>query len=165
MASEVVRQPQPATVTQVCKTVCGYTWARARGRASSLFSDRRQDRVVHAPLERARLRASLAVIFVWFGVLKPLGLSPAEDLVLATVGWLPVLGAEQWLSLIGWWEVAIGLTFLHRATVRLAIALLALQMVGTFLPLVMLPEITFQAGRVPYAPTPEGQRGCGSSWC
>lgn len=37
------------------------------------------------------LRVALAVIFVWFGVLKPLGLSPAEPLVLATVDWLPVL--------------------------------------------------------------------------
>jgi uncharacterized membrane protein YkgB len=103
------------------------------------------------------LRVSLAIIFVWFGVLKPLGVSPAEDLVLATVRWLPVLRADQWLSVIGWWEVAIGLTFLHRSTIRVAIALLALQMVGAFMPLVMLPDVTFQAGRVPYAPTLEGQ--------
>lgn len=103
------------------------------------------------------LRVSLAVIFVWFGVLKPLGLSPAEDLVLATVGWMPLLRPDQWLAVIGWWEVAIGLTFLHRATLRLAIALLALQMVGTFLPLVLLPEIAFQPGRIPFGPTLEGQ--------
>ncbi|MGH2587381.1 MAG: hypothetical protein ACRDJE_20895, partial [Dehalococcoidia bacterium] len=38
-----------------------------------------------------------------------------------------------------------------------AIALLALQMVGTFLPLVFLPGVTFQPGGVPYAPTLEGQ--------
>jgi uncharacterized membrane protein YkgB len=103
------------------------------------------------------LRVSLAVIFVWFGVLKPLGLSPAEELVLATVQWMPFLEPHQWLSVIGLWEVAIGLTFLHRTTSRLAIALLALQMGGTFLPLVLLPEITFQAGRFPYGPTLEGQ--------
>ena len=103
------------------------------------------------------LRVSLAVIFVWFGVLKPLGLSPAAELVQATVGWMPFLAPGGWLAVIGWWEVAIGLTFLHRATVRLAIALLALQMAGTFLPLVLLPEVTFQPGRFPYAPTIEGQ--------
>lgn len=42
------------------------------------------------------LRVSLAMIFVWFGLLKPLGLSPAEPLVKATVQWLPLdlLGAE-----------------------------------------------------------------------
>ena len=103
------------------------------------------------------LRWSLAVIFIWFGILKPLGLSPAESLVLKTVAWMPLLTPRQWLGLIGWWEVAIGLTFLFRPTLRLAIALLAMQMVGTFMPLVILPEITFQIGRYPYAPTMEGQ--------
>lgn len=103
------------------------------------------------------LRWSLAIIFIWFGVLKPFGLSPAEPLVLKTVDWLPVLSPRQWLGVIGWWEVAIGITFLFRSTLRLAIALLALQMVGTFMPLVMLSEITFQSGRYPYAPTMEGQ--------
>ncbi len=103
------------------------------------------------------LRVSLAVIFVWFGLLKPLGLSPAEPLVAATVVWLPVLESGQWVAVIGWWEVAIGLTFLSRRTIRLAIALLALQMGGTFLPLVMLPGVTFQEGMFPYGPTVEGQ--------
>jgi len=103
------------------------------------------------------LRWSLAVIFIWFGVLKPLGLSPAEPLVLKTVAWMPLLSAQAWLSVIGWWEVAIGITFAFRSTLRLAIALLAVQMVGTLLPLAILPEITFQAGRIPYAPTLEGQ--------
>ncbi|MEX2639043.1 MAG: hypothetical protein WD266_00055 [Balneolales bacterium] len=101
------------------------------------------------------LRVSLAIIFLWFGILKPIGLSPASEMVKATVGWMPVFNPDQWLSLIGWWEVAIGLSFLHYLTIRLAIALLALQMVGTFMPLVLLPEVTFQA--VPYAPTLEGQ--------
>ncbi len=103
------------------------------------------------------LRCSLSVIFVWFGALKPLGLSPAGALVESTVAWLPFLSPSRWLAIIGWWEVAIGITFLFHRTLRLAIALLALQMVGTFLPLVVLPEVTFQAGRVPYAPTIEGQ--------
>ena len=103
------------------------------------------------------LRTSLAVIFIWFGILKPLGLSPAAPMVLATVAWLPAGDARLWLDLIGWWEVLIGVTFLFRGTVRLAIALLALQMIGTFLPLVILPGVTFQPGRFPYAPTMEGQ--------
>jgi uncharacterized membrane protein YkgB len=101
------------------------------------------------------LRVSLAIIFIWFGVLKPLGLSPAAPLVRATVDWMPVLSPDGWLALIGWWEVLIGATFLFQRTVRIAIGLLALQMAGTFMPLVMLPGITFQ--QVPYAPTMEGQ--------
>jgi len=103
------------------------------------------------------LRVSLAVVFVWFGLLKPLGLSPAAELVLLTVAWMPLFAPVTWLAIIGWWEVLIGLTFLFHKTLRLAIALLFLQMIGTFLPLVLLPDIAFQAGRFPYAPTMEGQ--------
>jgi uncharacterized membrane protein YphA (DoxX/SURF4 family) len=103
------------------------------------------------------LRFTLAVIFVWFGILKPLGISPAEALVLQTVDWMPLLPATTWLAIIGWWEVAIGVLFLFRPTLRFAIALLAMQMVGTFMPLVILPDVTFQPGRVPYGLTLEGQ--------
>lgn len=103
------------------------------------------------------LRLSLAVIFVWFGLLKPLGISAAAPLVRATVEWMPFFPPDTWVAIIGWWEVLIGLTFLWRQTARIAIALLAMQMAGTFLPLVILPEVTFQAGRIPYAPTMEGQ--------
>lgn len=105
----------------------------------------------------AAVRVSLAVVFIWFGILKPLGLSPAAALVEATVAWLPLLAPGQWLVVIGWWEVAIGLAFLHPATVRIAIFLLAGQMLGTFLPLIILSDVTFQAGHKPYAPTMEGQ--------
>jgi len=103
------------------------------------------------------LRYSLAAIFILFGVLKPLGLSPAEPLVRATTAWMPVLGGDAWVLLVGWLEVAIGVTFLFHSTIRIGIALLALQMVGTFMPLVVLPDVVFQAGRAPYAPTMEGQ--------
>jgi len=103
------------------------------------------------------LRVSLGVIFIWFGILKPLGISPAAGLVEATVDWMPILSPGQWVAVIGWWEVAIGVFFLFNATIRIAIALLVLQMGGTFLPLVILPEVTFQAGRIPFGPTMEGQ--------
>lgn len=118
------------------------------------------DRAIAAFMRRwgtMLLRFSLAAIFIWFGLLKPLGISPAAELVIKTVDWLPVLEPRTWLSVIGWWEVAIGLTFLFRATIRLAIALLALQMLGTFMPLIMLPDVTYQPGRVPYGLTLEGQ--------
>lgn len=103
------------------------------------------------------LQFSLAVIFIWFGILKTAGLSPAAGLVLATVKWMPFFASETWLEIIGWWEVAIGLLFLFHKTKRIAIALLAMQMFGTFIPLIFMPEVTFQPGRFPYAPTIEGQ--------
>lgn len=120
----------------------------------------RVDRLIAGFMEKwgtRALRYSLAVIFVWFGILKPFGLSPAESLLKATVAWVPIFDPDTWLVIIGWWEVAIGVTFVFHRTVRIAVGLLALQMVGTFLPLVLLTDITFQAGRVPYAPTTEGQ--------
>ena len=33
------------------------------------------------------LRYSVGTIFIWFGFLKPLGISPAQDLVVNTVYW------------------------------------------------------------------------------
>ena len=118
--------------------------------------DRRIAGVMRRNGERA-VRVSLAVIFVWFGILKPFGVSAAQPLVEDTISWMPVLTPTQWVAAVGWYEVVIGLLFLSRRTTRIAIALLAGQMVGTFLPLVILPEVTFQAGRVPWAPTLEGQ--------
>ncbi len=49
------------------------------------------------------LRVALGVVFVWFGALKLVpGISPAEDLVRATVPFLPgeiflpILGSGKW---------------------------------------------------------------------
>ena len=102
------------------------------------------------------VRISFAIIFFWFGILKPFGLSSAELLLKATVAWLPFGEPAMWLMIIGWWEVIIGITFLFEKTTKIAIGLLFLQMVGTFMPLLFLPEITFQNGNY-LLPTLEGQ--------
>ena len=102
------------------------------------------------------IRLSFGVIFIWFGVLKPLGLSSAEGLLKATVIWLPFGSPEMWLIVIGLWEVVIGVFFFFKRTTRIAIVLLFLQMVGTFMPLIVLSEITFQSNNI-LLPTLEGQ--------
>lgn len=102
------------------------------------------------------IRISFGIIFIWFGILKPFNLSSAESLLRATVVWLPFGSPDLWVIVIGWWEVAIGVTFLFQKTTRIAIALLFLQMFGTFLPLFLLPEITFQNGNI-LTPSLEGQ--------
>ncbi|AFU67307.1 hypothetical protein P700755_000264 [Psychroflexus torquis ATCC 700755] len=102
------------------------------------------------------IRLSFGIIFIWFGLLKPLHLSPAEGLLKATVAWLPFGSPENWLIIIGWWEVVIGICFLFKKTTRLAIILLLTQMVGTFMPLVFLPLVTFQSNNI-LLPTLEGQ--------
>lgn len=98
-------------------------------------------------------RFALGIIFIWFGALKTLGeLSPAYDLVAATVYWLT---PEIIVPLVGLWEVAIGVAFLVPALTRLALILLAGQMPATFLPLVLLPEVCFNV--IPFGLTLEGQ--------
>lgn len=99
------------------------------------------------------LRSALGLVFLWFGALKLVpGLSPAETLVANTVVWfdpawfVPVLGA---------WEMLIGFGLLVRPLIRPALLLLALQMPGTFSPLVLLPEVCFSA--FPFGLTLEGQ--------
>lgn len=102
------------------------------------------------------LRASFGIIFIWFGILKPLRLSPAEGILLITVDFLPLFDPEEWLHIIGWMEVAIGCLFLFRRTTKIAIGLLYLQMAGTFMPLFLYPDVTFENGWI-LQPTLEGQ--------
>ena len=106
------------------------------------------------------LRLGLGVVFVWFGALKLVpGLSPAEGLVAETalaldrLLWFPP--PRVFVPLLGAWEVAIGLGLLVRPLARVAIALLALQMPGTLLPLVLFPETVYTA--FPLGLTLEGQ--------
>ncbi|MEF8774127.1 MAG: hypothetical protein V5A23_09840 [Halobacteriales archaeon] len=116
-----------------------------------------------APLDRALgdwmarwsvpvLRVSLGVVFVWFGALKVLGVSPAGELVARTVYFFP---PEVFVPMLGVWEVLIGVTFLYRPLIRVGILLLFLQMPGTFLPVVLLPDVVFAT--FPHALTVEGQ--------
>ena len=98
------------------------------------------------------LRIALATIFIWFGLLKPLGLSPAAELVKNTVYWLP---PDSFLPILGWWEVLIGVFLLYRPTIRASLFLLFLQMPGTMLPLILLPDVCFT--KIPFGLTIEGQ--------
>ena len=103
------------------------------------------------------LRLSLGFVFLLFGALKLFdGVSPAEGLVEALVKriiyWAP---ADDFFVVLGVWEVLIGGLLLYRPLIRVAILLLFLQMPGTFLPLVLLPEICFTTN--PPGLTLEGQ--------
>ena len=99
------------------------------------------------------LRYSLAMIFIWFGLLKTLGISPAQELVENTVYWFD--DKASFVNFLGWWEVVIGFTMCFRPLIRISIFLLFLQIPGTFLPLVLLPEVCFTD--FPYGLTLEGQ--------
>jgi uncharacterized membrane protein YkgB len=99
------------------------------------------------------LRIALGLVFVWFGALKLVpGLSPAEELVRATVPWIP---GGIFLPFLAVWEIIIGVGFLTGRALRLTILLLYLQMPGTIAPVFLLPEQVFTA--FPYGLTLEGQ--------
>ena len=98
------------------------------------------------------MRYSIALIFIWFGLLKPLGMSPEAELIKRTVYWV---SPQIFLPVLGWWEVTIGLCLLYRPLIRVALLLLLLQLPGTMLPLVLLPEICFT--QPPFGLSLEGQ--------
>lgn len=100
----------------------------------------------------ALLRYSLALVFIWLGALKPLGMSPVEELVKRTVYFLP---PDVFFPVLGWWEVILGIALLIRPLTRLALFLLFAQMTGTFLPLVVLPNVVWAS--FPLGLTMEGQ--------
>ncbi len=99
------------------------------------------------------LRFSIALIFIWFGFLKVIDYSPAANLVKQTVYWINFSG---FVIFLGLWEMAIGFCFMFRSLIRIGIALLLPQIIGTFLPLVLLPGFTFQQDSF-LIPTLEGQ--------
>jgi uncharacterized membrane protein YkgB len=98
------------------------------------------------------LAIAMGIVMIWFGVLKPLGLSPAEALVAKATAWIPIPGFSHILAA---WEIAIGVCFLFKRLHRFALILLFLHMPGTMLPLITLPEETWV--QFPIGLTLEGQ--------
>jgi uncharacterized membrane protein YkgB len=100
-------------------------------------------------------RVALFIVFFWFGVLKIIGTSPANDLVeMLQVKTLPFLASAPFIGFLGSLEIAIAFLVLFPQWERLTFGLLVLHMVATFLPLVFLPDVTWQGF---LTPTLEGQ--------
>ena len=104
------------------------------------------------------LRLALGFVYFHFGVLKfyP-DLSPAELIATQTVmaasfQYLDAQSAQFVLAIL---ETAIGLGFILNLFPRITFALFSVHMIGTFLPLILLPEFTFKIA--PLAPNIEGQ--------
>lgn len=103
-------------------------------------------------------RLSLGIVFLWFGALKFVpGWSPAADLASRTIEQVTfgVVPPEAGLLVLAAWETLIGLGLLTGRFLRVTLLLLAVQMAGTLLPLVLFPAETFIV--FPLAPTLEGQ--------
>ena len=122
------------------------------------FNSKAFDKIDHAIADtmhrhgRFFLRMSLSIIFVWFGALKIVNMSPANVLVAKTVYWFD---PHVFIPILGWWEVAIGACLFFKPLIRAALFLLFLQMPGTALPLFILPQVCFT--QIPFGLTLEGQ--------
>lgn len=99
------------------------------------------------------LRVSLGIVFVWFGALKVFGVTPVTELVAATVYWVD---PDWFVPFLGVVEILVGLGLLTRIGLRAILAVFMLQMAGTFMVLVLLPEVAFQDGN-PLKLTVEGE--------
>lgn len=99
------------------------------------------------------MRVGLGVIFLWFGALKFFpGLSPAEDLVRNTVYFV---NPDLFIPVLAAWEVLIGIGLIAGKFMRITLLLLFLQMPGTALPILVLPDVVWTS--FPFGLTLEGQ--------
>lgn len=108
-------------------------------------------RMVSMPMARL----GLFVVFFWFGLLKVIGLSPASGLVQNLFEQtIPFMSFGTFIILFGLFECLIGVLFLVPRAERIVMPLLAVHMVTTFMPLFLLPQVTWSGFMVP---TLEGQ--------
>ena len=96
-------------------------------------------------------RLSLFIIFFWFGLLKVVGVSPAESFVLELfqVTLSSWMSFETFLPLFGLFEMLIGCTFLFKKTSKLALGLILFHMALVFSTSFLLPSTFWQAPLVP----------------
>src|SRR5437899_1402756 len=91
------------------------------------------------------LRIALGIVFLWFGALKLAGVTPVAELIAKTYSFLP---AQQFVMVLGVWEVVIGVGLLLNKAMKFIIPLLWLQMAGTFFAPVLAPDIFFMHGNL-----------------
>ena len=114
---------------------------------------------VFKPFAIPMLRIALAIVYVWFGALKILGLSPVADLVASMVPFVP---AETAVMGMGVAEVALGLALAVGLFVPWIAAIQVAHLFGTFLVFVVHPDVAFDGN--PFAVTLEASSSR-RTWC
>jgi putative oxidoreductase len=99
------------------------------------------------------LRISLGIVFLWFGLLKVMGASPVEDMVMSIYSMFP---EGIFIIMLGLFETVVGLGLILKINFRLMLLLLWIQMGGIFLSLILRPDIFFQSSN-PFLLTFEGE--------
>jgi len=107
--------------------------------------DRADQRVVEAMAAHGLglLRISIGVVFIWFGLLKVIGVTPVADLVTAVISWMP---AALSVPLVGIFEVVLGFGLVIGYSLRFTLLLLWLHLTGTFILLLLRPDLVFLGG-------------------
>jgi putative oxidoreductase len=104
-------------------------------------------RRVHGLLGRAvpvLLRGSLGLTFAWFGALKLAGEPTLPASLIAAI--TPGVDPDLSVPLVGAVEVALGIGLLVGRFLPVVLAGVALQLSGTFLVLVLRPDVAFVGG-------------------
>lgn len=86
------------------------------------------------------LRLSLAVIFLWFGLLKFFGYDPVYDIINSTYPWL---ATDMGNMILGAFETLIGLGLLFNIWPKIVHVILVIHMSGTLLTFFISPELMF----------------------
>jgi putative oxidoreductase len=90
------------------------------------------------------LRGSLGLTFLWFGALKLAGQPTLPASLIAAI--TPFLDPDVSVPLVGAFEVALGAGLLLGRFLPVVLAGVALQLAGTFLVLVLRPDVAFVGG-------------------
>jgi putative oxidoreductase len=104
-------------------------------------------RRVHGVLVRVvplLLRGSLGVTFLWFGALKVAGEPTLPGSLIAAI--TPMVDPGLSVPAVGAFEVVLGVGLLVGRWLPLFVAGAALQLTGTFLVLVLRPDVAFVGG-------------------
>ncbi|OHA15350.1 MAG: hypothetical protein A3G52_00060 [Candidatus Taylorbacteria bacterium RIFCSPLOWO2_12_FULL_43_20] len=100
-------------------------------------------------------RLSLFIIYVWFGLLKVLGVSSANPLVLDLLQeTMSFMSSGNFLIILGVVEITIGILIFTGKFPKLTLVIFSAHMIATLLPLLLLPAVTWVK---PWVPTMEGQ--------
>lgn len=90
-------------------------------------------------------RVMLAIVYIWFGYLKVIGTSPAEGLVaeLFQITLSGTISVNLFIKILGLFECVLGFVWLVPNFSKIAFYLLVFHLLTTFLPIILLPAITW----------------------
>ena len=92
-------------------------------------------------------RSMIAIVYIWFGLLKVYSVSPAEGLVtkLFNLTLEPFMSIHSFLLILGLGECLIGILWLFPRLTKLVFWIMLGHMFTTFLPVYFLPNETWQS--------------------